>query len=204
MKSVSHIFPTVLATFFATGTPLIAGSTLLDAFAACEASVVEGSIDPLRKVGSFIDENEHRSRLRVDTPSGNLLAMFIPPSNVVTACILWGREPELAAEFHGLWQDWVEWEEVEVAAAYWFSSALEISGSTDLTDHTQPGYVIARCDNLDHGVVLSIQPAVANVVRQVLPQLENKSETSVHFQFSAIAALPGRCAAAIRAHDVQK
>lgn len=125
--------------------------------------------------------------------------MFIPPTRIVSACLLWGRQPELEIEFQEQWQDWVEWEEAVVASETWFRDAMEIPGSFYLTDHTQPGYVVARCSELEHGLVLSNQPAVANSVRQILPEQEAVRKPIIHYQFSAMAALPGRCSAAVRA-----
>lgn len=181
--------------------PLAAETPLLDVFAACEASVVEGSDYRLREVGTLIDESERGSRLRVDTPAGTVLAMYIPPTRIVSACILWGRQPELEIEFQEQWQDWVEWEEAVIASEAWFKHAMATTGSYDLTDHSLPGYVVARCEELEHGLVLSSQPAVAGLVRQILPELEAKPDPVIHYQFSAQAALPGRCSAAIEAHE---
>lgn len=186
---------------FLIATPLDAQTPLLDAFAACEASVMEGSDDPLRTIGTLIDENERSSRIRVDTPEGTVLAMFLPPNQQVSACLLWGQQPELAVEFQELWQDWVEWDEALIASEAWFNNALRIPGSVDLTDHTQPGHVVARCNSLENGLVLSSQPAVANAMRQVLPEPETKLEPVIHYQFSAIAALPGHCSAAVEAQN---
>ena len=176
-----------------------AQTSLLSAFAACEASVIDGSDHHLRKIGALIDEDERGSRVRLDTPEGTVVAMYIPPARAVSACLLWGRHPELATEFQELWQDWVEWEEAAVASETWFQSALEAPGSVDLTDHALPGYVVVRCNALEHGMVLSSQPMVANTVRKVLPELDAEREPVVHYQFSAVAGLPGRCSAAVDA-----
>ncbi len=180
-------------------TPLAAQTPLLDALAACEASVVEGSDYRLRKIGTLIDESDRGSRIRIDTPLGTLLAMYLPPSGTVSACVLWGRQPELEIEFQEKWQDWVEWEEAVAASDAWFNEAMEAPGSFDLTDHSLPGYVVARCEELEHGLVLSSQPAVANTIRQILPKQESTRAPVVHYQFSAQAALPGRCSAAVQA-----
>lgn len=179
--------------------PLAAQAPLSDVFAACEASVLEGSDHRLREIGSLIDESDRGSRIRVDTPVGTVLAMYVPPSRKVSACLLWGRKPELEIEFQEQWQDWVEWEEAVDASEIWFNDAIEIPDSFDLTDHTQPGYVVARCGELEHGLVLSSQPAVANSVRKILPEPETEQNLTIHYQFSAIAALPGRCSAAAQA-----
>ena len=195
-----------LATHFAklafpilVATPLAAQTPLSDVFAACEASVVEASDHHLREIGTLIDESDNGSRIRVDTPVGTVLAMFIPPTRIVSACLLWGRQPELEIEFQEQWQDWVEWEEAVVASETWFKDAMETPGSFDLTNHTQPGYVVARCGELEHGLVLSSQPAVANSVRQILPEPEAVRKPIIHYQFSAMAALPGQCSAAVQA-----
>ena len=100
-------------------------------------------------------------------------------------------------------QDWVEWEEAADASQDWFKKALITSGSVDLTDPTQPGYVVARCGELEHGLVLSSQPVVANAVRQVLPKQEAPLEPVMNYQFSVVAALPGRCWAAVEAHKAK-
>ncbi len=191
----------VLASLIATSAD--AQTSLSDAFSACEASVVEGSDGPLRAIGKLIDENENGSRIRLDTPKGTLVAMFLPPTRPISACLLWGRNPELAVEFQDLWQDWVEWEEAAGASEVWFNSALEISGSIDLTDNSRAGYVVARCDTLENGLVLSSQPVVTNAMRQVLPEPDIKLEPTIIYQFSAMTALPGRCSAAVEAHKVQ-
>lgn len=180
-------------------TPLAAQTPLSDIFAACEASVIDASDHRLRKIGTLIDENDRGSRTRVVTSAGTVLAMFIPPTQVVSACVLWGRHPELAIEFQKQWQNWVEWEEAAIASEAWFMNALETPGSVDLTDHTQPGYVVGRCNELEHGLLLSSQPAVANAIRQILPKLETERETVIYYQFSVVAALPGRCSAAVEA-----
>ena len=180
--------------------PLAAQTPLPDVFAACEASVVEGSDSRLREVGTLIDESDHRTRIRVDTPVGTVLAMYLPPTQIMSACLLWGRHPELEIEFQEQWQDWVEWEEAVVASEAWFKDAVEIPGSYDLTDHTQPGYVVARCKELEHGLVLTSQPMFANTVRMVLPKLGPNKGPVIHYQFSAVAALPGRCSAAVEVH----
>lgn len=192
---------TNLAVPLLVATPLAAQTPLLDAFTACEASVVEGSDYHLREIGTLIDESDRVSRIRVDTPLGTVLAMFLPPSRTVSACILWGRQPELAIEFQEKWLDWVEWEEAVVASEAWFNKAMQAPGSVDLTDHSSPGYVVARCDELEHGLVLSSQPAVANTMRQILPKLEAAREPVVHYQFIAQAAPPGRCSAAVEAKN---
>lgn len=186
-----------LAFPFVFATPLVAQTPLLDAFAACEASVVEGSDFRLREIGTLIDESDRVSRIRIDTPAGTVLAMYLPPTRIVSACLLWGREPELEIEFQELWQDWVEWEEAGVTSEAWFKEAVEIPGSYDLTDYTQPGYVVARCGELEHGLVLTSQPMIANTARIVLPKRGPEREPAVYYQFSAVAALPGRCLAAV-------
>lgn len=180
--------------------PLAAQTPLLEVFAACEASVLEDSDYRLREVGSLIDESNLGSRIRVDTPLGTVLAMHIPSERNVSACLLWGREPNLEIEFQEQWQDWVEWEEAVVASEAWFKDAVKSPGNNDLTDHTQPGYVVARCSALEHGVVLASQPMVANTARMVLPKFEPIKERVVHYQFSVVSALPGRCSAAVEAH----
>ncbi len=190
-------FPVIFAA------PLAAQTPLQDVLAACEASVVEGSDSRLREVGTLIDKNDRRSRIRVDTPVGTVMALYVPPTGITTACLFWGRQPELEIEFQEQWLDWVEWEEAVVASEAWFSDAMENPGSYDLTDYTQPGYVVARCSELEHGLVLTSQPMVANVGRMLLPKLEPKREQVVHYQFSAVAALPGRCSAAVEAHKAQ-
>lgn len=186
-------FPILVAT------PLAAQTPLSDVFAACEASVLEGSDHRLREIGILIDESDRGSRIRVDTPVGTVLAMFVPPSRIVSACLLWGRQPELEIEFQEQWQDWVEWEEAVEVSEIWFNDAIETPGSFDLTDQTHPGYVVARCGELEHGLVLSNQPAVANSVRQIPPKTETGQNPTIHYQFSAIAALPERCSAAVQA-----
>lgn len=200
MKTLTTHFARLAFLIFV-ATPLAAQTSLSVVFAACEASVLEGSDHRLREIGMLIDESDSGSRVRVDTPVGTVLAMFIPPTRIVSACLLWGRQPELEIEFQEQWQDWVEWEEAVVASEIWFKDAMEIPGSFDLTDHTQPGYVVARCGELAHGLVLSNQPADANSVRQILPEPEAERKPVIHYQFSAIAALPGRCAAAIQAQS---
>lgn len=184
------------ALFFA-ASGLRAETSLQEAFFACEASVEQGSDAPLRSVGSAIDEDNGTLRFRVETPEGTLVAMYLPPHRVVPACILWGGHPELEAEFDGLWQDWVEWEEAGPASQVWFEKSLNTSGSADLTDHSQPGFVVARCSSLENGIILTSQPSRANVARQILPTLEPEQEPSIFFQFSAMGALPGRCSAAV-------
>ena len=192
--SLALLLPTVLG-----ATSLAAQTPLLEVFAACEESVVEGSDRRLREVGTLIDKSEKGSRIRVDTPKGTVLAMFLPPTRMVSACLLWGRHPKLAAEFQEHWVDWVEWEEAADASGVWLSNAMEIPGSVDLSDHSRPGYVVARCNVLEHGLVLASQPAVANVMRQVLPKLEPEREPVIHYQFSVTSALPGRCLAGVKA-----
>lgn len=185
---------------FLFATQVQAQTPLLEVFAACEASVMQGDDDPLRRIGPIIDENKNRTRVRVDTPKGTLIAMFLPPTGPVSACILWGRHPELAEGFQEHWQDWVEWEEAAQASGNWFNSAMQTQGSVDLTDHSQPGYVVARCDHLENGVVLTSQPEITNIMRQILPELEPKKTPVIFYKFSAIAALPNRCAAAVKVH----
>ena len=183
--------------------PLAAETPLQDVFDACQASVIDGSESRLRDVGTLIDEDDRVSRIRVDTPVGTVMAMYVRPTGTVTACLLWGRHPELEIEFQDQWQDWVEWEEAATASEAWFSGALENPGSYDLTDATQPGFVVARCSEMEHGLVLASQPMIANVLRQVLPKLEPKREPIVHYQFSAVSALPGLCSAAVESHKAQ-
>ncbi|MCP9483936.1 hypothetical protein NNA36_18390 [Shimia sp. CNT1-13L.2] len=183
--------------------PLAAQTPLSTVFSACEASVVEGSDHRLREIGTLIDENTKGSKIHVDTPMGAVLAVFLSPSRTVSACLLWGRHTELEVEYQKQWQDWVEWEEAADVSEAWFKKAMITSGSVDLTDPTQPGFVVARCSELEHGLVLSSQPVVANAVRQVLPKQEAPLEPVVHYQFSAIAALPGRCWAAVEAHKAK-
>lgn len=192
----------MLVLFFVTN-PLAAQTPLLDVFSACEASVMGGSDSPLQKIGTLIDENERRSRIRVDTPYGTVLAMFLPPTRQVSACLLWGRQPDFAVEFQDYWLDWVEWEEAAIASEIWFNNALETPGSVDLTDHSQPGYVVARCGVLENGLVLASQPAVANAMRQILPEPSHEREPVIHYQFSATTALPGRCSTAVKAKKAQ-
>ena len=205
-RAVNGTSMNTLATHFAklalpvlVSTPLAAETSLSDVFASCQASVVEGSDHHLREIGTLIDESDKRSRIRVETPVGTVLAMFIPPTQIVSACLLWGRQPELEIEFQEQWQDWVEWEEAVVASETWFKDTMEIPGSFDLTDHTRPGYVVARCGELEHGLILSNQPVVANLWRQILPEPEPVRKPFIHYQFSAMAALPGRCSAAVQA-----
>lgn len=174
-----------------------AQTTLLGAFKACENSVIDGSDAALRSIGKLIDEDERGSRIRLDTPHGTVVAMFIPPSRQVRACVLWGRDPQLAAEFATQWQDWVEWPEARNASQQWFRSAMGVRGSVDLTDNRQPGYVVARCDVLEHGLILASQPALANAWQQILPEPQTTQKPTIIFQFSAIGALPGRCKAAV-------
>lgn len=201
MKIASLILLTTLIVPLLSTTAASSQTSLLDSYAACEASVMRGSDDPLRTIGSLIDEEKRGSRIQIDTPEGSLMAMFIPPSRGITACIFWGQDPELAKEFEGRWTDWVEWEEASSASKKWFKNAMKITGSVDLTDHAKPGYVIARCDSLEHGVVLSSQPAVANALRQVLPKPTTKIDPMLFYQFSVVTALPGRCAPAVNAQN---
>jgi hypothetical protein len=196
-QSAIQILASLIATSVDAQTPLP------DAFSACEASVVEGSDGPRRAIGKLIDEDENGSRIRLDTPKGTVVAMFLPPTRPISACLLWGRHPELAVEFQELWQDWVEGEEAADASDVWFNSALENSSNIDLTDNNHAGYVVARCNTLDSGLVLSSQPVVANSMRQVLPEPDIKLKPTMIYQFSAITALPGRCPVAVEAHKVQ-
>ncbi|MBO9464354.1 hypothetical protein J7443_03855 [Tropicibacter sp. R15_0] len=157
MKAISLIKPKalLLPLLFATATN--AQTTLLDAYSACETSVLSGADAALREIGLLLDEDERGSRLQIETPKGSLLAMFIPPNRGITACIFWGREPKLAIEFQDRWTDWVEWEEASSASDKWFENAMVVSGSVDLTDPSKPGHVVARCNSLKHCVVLSSQ-----------------------------------------------
>lgn len=178
-----------------------AQTTVLQAFAACEASVLQNSDAPLKRIGSKIDETERQRRFRVDTADGTVVAAIFPSSDKpVRGCILWGRHPELATEFKTHWTDWVEWSEAEAQSRIWFRQAAAVEGSVDLTDHTQPGFVVARCDALRTGIVLTSQPSFTGMWRQVLPTVEPAAPPSMFFQFSVMQALSGRCAAAVEAH----
>jgi hypothetical protein len=194
--------PAMLVLFFV-ASPLAAQTPLLDVFSACEASVMDGSDNPLQEIGTFIDETERGSRIRVDTPDGTVLAMFLPPTRQVSACLLWGRQLDLAVEFQDHWLDWVEWEEAATASEIWFENALETPGSVDLTDHSQSGYVVARCNSLENGLVLSSQPIISNAMRQILPDPSHEREPVIHYQFSVVTALPGRCSSAVETHKAQ-
>lgn len=180
---------------------LFAETSLQEAFAACEATVAQQSDVPLQAIGSVIDEDERGARFRVDTPEGTVVAMHIPPHRMVSACILWGAHPDLEKDFAALWQDWVEWDEVEKASQIWFEKALRKSGSVDLTDYSKPGHVIARCGPSENEIVLASQPMLANTVRQIFPDLEPIKERATFFRFSVIEALKGRCSAAVRAGE---
>lgn len=176
--------------------------SLSDAFAACEASVVQNTNAPLLNLGTVIDQNERQQRIRLNTDNGILIAsVFPPPFDNVLGCILWGRNPVLEAEYANVWQDWVEWNEVEEAAQVWYDKSLAISGSVDLTNTQQPGFVIARCAVRENGIVLANQPSVAGAVRQVLPKRDPPSNPRMFFQFSVMRALPGRCQAAVDARS---
>lgn len=178
--------------------------SLSEAFAACEASVVQSTNGPLLRLGEAIDQNERQQRIRLDTDAGTLVAtIFPPPFNNVLGCILWGGHPDFEAEFANEWQDWVEWEEAEGAARSWHQDRLAVSGSVDLTDTQQPGFVVARCAALENGIVLANQPAVTGVMRQILPDLDPPPSPNVFFQFSVMRALPGRCQAGVDARSDQ-
>ena len=194
--------PAMLVLFFV-ASPLAAQTPLLDVFSACEASVMDGSDNRLLEIGTLIDEDERRSRIRVDTPEGTILAMFIPPTRVVSACLLWGRQPDLAVGFQEQWLDWVEWEEAAKISEIWFNSALEVTGSVDLTDHSQRGYVVARCDVLENGLVLANQPVVTSTKRRIWPNPSIERDPVIHYQFSAVAAVPGRCSSAVETHKTR-
>lgn len=178
--------------------------SLTEVFAACEASVVRSTNGPLLSLGEVIDQNERQQRIRLDTEVGTLVAtIFPPPFNSVLGCVLWGGHPDFEAEFTNEWQDWVEWEEAEGAAGSWHQDRLAVSGSVDLTDTQQPGFVVARFAVLENGIVLANQPAVAGVMRQILPDLDPPTSPNVFFQFSVMRALPGRCQAAVDARSDQ-
>ncbi|GIT93284.1 hypothetical protein JANAI61_37420 [Jannaschia sp. AI_61] len=178
--------------------------SLSEVFHACEASVVQSTNAPLLSLGDVIDQNERQQRIRLDTEVGTLVAtIFPPPFDNVLGCILWGGHPDFEAEFANEWQDWVEWEEAERAARSWHQDRLAVSGSVDLTDNQQPGFVVARCDVLENGIVLANQPAVTGVMRQILPNLDPPPSPNVFFQFSVMRALPGRCQAAVDARSDQ-
>ncbi|MEB3422097.1 hypothetical protein ACFSDD_23840 [Salipiger marinus] len=171
---------------------------------ACEASVVQSTDAPLLRFGEVIDENERQQRIRLNTSVGTLVATIFPPLfNNVLGCILWGGHPDLKAEFANEWQDWVEWEEAEGAAKRWQEDRLKVPGSVDLTDNQQPGFVVARCDVLENGIVLANQPAVTGVIRQTTPNLDPPPSPNIFFQFSVMRALPGRCQAAVDARSDQ-
>ncbi|WP_299943254.1 hypothetical protein [uncultured Ruegeria sp.] len=176
--------------------------SLNDAFAACEASVVESTNTPLLSLGVELDHNERGQRIRLDTVEGTLVADVFPsPVDNVTGCILWGKSPVLEAEYANDWQDWAEWDEVEEAARAWYDSSLKVAGSADLTDSQQPGFVVARCAEREYGIVLAAQPAIAGVLRQVSSDLDPPPSPRTFFQFSVMRALPGRCQAAVDAHS---
>ncbi len=176
--------------------------SLSDAFAACEASVVQNTNAPLLNLGTVIDQNERGQRIRLNTDNGIIIAsVFPPPFDNVLGCILWGRNPVLEAKIANAWQDWVEWDEVEEAAQVWYEGSLAVPGSVDLTDTQQPGFVLARCDVRENGIVLANQPAVAGAVRQALPKLDPPLSPRVFFRFSVMRALPGRCQAAVDARS---
>ncbi len=183
--------------------PLIATAdvSLRDAFAACETSVVQNTNAAILELGEVIEQNGRGQRIRVDTVAGTLLADIFPTSDNVTGCILWGKHPDLEAEFANDWQDWAEWDEVKRTARAWYEDSLKIAGSADLTDAQQPGFVIARCNVREDGIVLAIQPVRTGVVRQVSPKLDPPPEPRVFFQFSVMRALLGRCQAAVDAHS---
>ncbi len=198
---ISNTLLIAISTSLFAASELMAEVSLHEAFSACEASVVQRSDAPLRSIGSVLDEDERRLRLRVETSEGSLMAMYLPLQRIVSSCILWGRHPDLQTEFTDIWQDWVEWEEASAASENWFEAAMNVPGSVDLTDHSQPGFVVARCNSLENGVVLASQPSLANVWRQVLPNLEPKQEPVAFFQFSVTEALPNRCRAAVEAQQ---
>lgn len=167
--------------------------SLTEVFAACEASVVRSTNGPLLSLGEVINQNERQQRVRLDTEVGTLVAtIFPPPFDNVLGCILWGGHPDFEAEFADQWQDWVEWEEAEGTARSCHQDRLAVYGSVDLTDTQQPGFVVARCDILENGIVLVNQPAVTGVMRRIRPNLEPPPSPNVFFQFSVMRALPGR------------
>ncbi|WP_136443969.1 hypothetical protein [Pacificoceanicola onchidii] len=169
-------------------------------FTACEASVVQNTPAPLLALGAVLDQNDRQQRIRLDTEAGTLLAtVFPPPSGAVRGCILWGSHPDLKAEFARDWQDWVTWDEAELAARTWHQEQLAAPGRVDLTDNARPGFVVARCDVLETGIVLANQPMVTGGIRQVLPALDPPPSPQTFFQFSVMRALPGRCQAAVTA-----
>ena len=59
--------------------PGLAEVTLLDAFGACEASVLEQRLDPLLEIGTPIERSPREQRIRLDTPSGTLVAAVSEP-----------------------------------------------------------------------------------------------------------------------------
>ncbi|MGH1415471.1 MAG: hypothetical protein ACRBB0_18430 [Pelagimonas sp.] len=199
MSILKNTMSTLAVSFF-WAMPADAQTPLLEVYAACEASVMNKSDEPLGSIGALIDKDNSGSRRQIDTPVGAMMAMFISSRQGITACVLWGRHPELEVEFRDRWTDWVEWDEAISASESWFNSAMQAPDSVDLTEHAKPGHVVARCKSLEHGVVLSSQPAIGNVVRQVLPESKPKHQPVQFYQFSVITALPGRCAAAVNAH----
>ena len=130
------------------------------------------------------------------------MAMYLPPHGPVSACLLWGREPNLEVEFQSQWKDWVEWEEAIAASQIWFDNAMDIAGSVDLTNHALPGFVVAHCESGENGVVMTSEPKVTNVIPQILPPTNEPAlEPVVFFQFSACEANPERCNAALEAQQ---
>ena len=98
---MKRLCPAMQAIFFITSKPLLvsllfatatnAQTTLLDAYSACEASVVSGSDAALREIGLLLDETERGSRLQIETPKGSLVAMFIPPTEESQPAFFGGR-----------------------------------------------------------------------------------------------------------------
>lgn len=152
---------------------------------------------PLERVGTYLHRNERLTRFRIETEHGNLIAN-LHMRDPLSGCYLWGRHPELEAEYATQWANWVEWDEAEEQASEWFRKAIQVAGSVDLTNHAQPGFVIARCKALENGVVLTAQPAISGALRQILPKPDAPpAEQRVFFQFSVQRAVPGRCQAAV-------
>lgn len=153
---------------------------------------------PLRAIGEVL-AHDKSLRVRVKTQKGNLVGQFTVPPKPVPFCALWGAHPDLKREFTERWRDWVSWKEASAASRRWFEDALQVPGSVDLTNHNQPGYVIARCDALENGVVLTSQPMQSGAFRQILPETEAPQvpDPEVFFRFSVVGALPGQCRAAV-------
>lgn len=179
------------------GETSLAEVSLQQAFKACEKSVYDHTDAPLLKIGTVVSEIQKARQLRFATPHGSVIAVHTKIDRVGSHCVLWGRHPELEEKFAARWQDWVEWEEAEKPSESWFKGAMAVPGSVDLTNNSQPGYVVARCGALENGVVLASQPALAGVFRETLPNEEAPNVPRVFFQFSVIEALPQRCKAAV-------